>query len=101
VRIIRPGAGGHARGDGDDLAGCGVGAFGAFGEGDAQLAAGVGADESFVDGFAEDHGEQHQDVLAALVAERPPWCARRPPPHTVDLPPARCNHVSCEVLNQY
>jgi hypothetical protein len=66
----QPGVGGHARGDDDDLVGSGVGALGTFGEGDAQLATWVGADESFVDGFAEDHGEQHQDVLAALVAER-------------------------------
>ena len=65
----QPGGGGPARGEDDDLVGGGVRAFGPFGEADAEFAAGVGADEAFVDGFAEDHGEQHENVLAALVGQ--------------------------------
>ena len=66
---ISPAAGGMRAAMMTTSVGGGVGAFGAFGEADAQFAAGVGADESFVDGFAEDHGEQHQDVLTALVRQ--------------------------------
>lgn len=57
-------------GDGVDFVGAGVGPFAALAEGEPQLPARVGADESFVDCFAENHGEQDDDVLDALVGQR-------------------------------
>ncbi|MGQ0837563.1 hypothetical protein [Actinokineospora sp.] len=64
------GGGWHSTRDGVDFVAAGVWAFGAAGEIEAEFAAWVGADESLVVGFAEDHGEQDDDVLHALVGQR-------------------------------
>ena len=58
-----------ALGDGVDLAGGGVGSFGAGAGGGAYVVAGVVADASVGDGFAHQHAQQRHDAGDGAVGQ--------------------------------
>ncbi len=75
----QPGLRCHAPGQRVHFVGSGVGTFGSVVEADAQFPARIRADQSLVHGFAENHREQHEDVLGALVGQVRAQCFVHPP----------------------